>query len=545
MVYYSTFPPIKEPQTGVIEFILSNPNHAPDNKVLLVDILTGAKITYGQLKDRMLRFAAGLQDQCGFKKGDVLAVVAPNQIDYSIPVFGALAAGGAVTPANPNYNVTELSYQLQETNAKVLIAHEENIDNALASAKNAGIDPSNVFVFGDRSIKGVRPFSTTLLGTRKAQIVKYTPEEAKETVAYLCFSSGTTGRSKGVMTTHANVTANVVQYTSVDNQFIDANVDRMIAVLPFFHIFALTSIIHVALYWGITSYVMPRFDFVRFLETVQNEKITFACLVPPIILLLARHPLVLKYDLSSLRIVICGAAPLSAELGREVKARLPNASIKQGYGLTETSPTATIERTNCTIDGSCGRLVANMMAKIVDEHGQELPPNQAGELWLKGPNIMKGYINNPQATADCIDADGYFHTGDVAVVDDDGNFYIVDRIKELIKYKGFQVPPAELEAILLTCPLVNDAAVIGVYDHQQATELPRACVVLKANIPETEETAQRVMKFVADQVVAYKQLRSVRFFKEIPKSPSGKILRRLLRDTADKEHTHTTTLARL
>ncbi|CAO3617940.1 unnamed protein product [Mucor fragilis] len=536
MVIHSTLPDIKVPETGVIQFLFkTNPHHIPEDRTLLIDAFTGESLTYGKLKDNILRFAATLQDKFDFKRGDVVAIYSPNQYDYSVPLLGAVAAGGSTTPANPAYTPKELAYQLEMTKAKVLIAHPSNVELALAAADLVGLAKDRIFLFGDKSVSGVLPYSQVFLNQRRATPVEFTAQQAEDSVAYLCFSSGTTGRSKGVMTTHANITSNVLQYHALDHAFVSANKDVALGVLPFFHIFGLTLLLHAVLYLGIPLHVMPRFDLVQFCETVQKEKITFTALVPPIILLLAKNPLIDQYDLSSIKLVICGAAPLGVDLSQQVKKRIPTMIVKQGYGLTETSPCAIVEPTDRVIDGSTGLLLSNMTAKIVDEEGNEVARGERGELWMKGPNIMKGYINNPEATADCIDQEGYFHSGDVALQDENGHFYIVDRIKELIKYKGFQVPPAELEAILLSSPIVADCAVIGVYDADQATELPRGYITLKPDVPETEETANAIKKFVSDQVVHYKQLRSIKFIKEVPKSPSGKILRRILRDLAAEE----------
>ncbi|KAI8362831.1 hypothetical protein BD560DRAFT_484036 [Blakeslea trispora] len=545
MVLQSTLPPIHLPESNLIEFLFSNPNHIPEDRKLLFDAFTGESLTFGQIKDRVLQFAATLEDKFNFRQGDVIAIYSPNQMDYSIPLLGAVTAGGSTSPANPNYTPKELAYQLEMTKAKVLIAHPSNLSNALAAAKLVGLDKSNVFLFDTKTVDGVLPYTQVFLNERRAQPVKLTPEQARDTVAYLCFSSGTTGKSKGVMTTHTNIISNVLQYYAIDHRFVNGQNDRMIGVLPFFHIFGLTVLMHVALYLGIPVYVMSRFELVQFCETVQNCKITFTCLVPPIILLLAKHTIVDQYDLSSLKQVVCGAAPLSAELQALVNKRLPKMIVKQGYGLTETSPVAVLEPSDNVKPGSIGILVANMTAKIVDEEGKEVKQGERGELWLKGPNVMKGYINNPEATADCIDEEGYFHTGDVALQDENGHFYIVDRIKELIKYKGFQVPPAELEAVLLSSPLVDDCAVIGVYDTEQATELPRGYIVLKSGVPATQETEDLIKKFVASHVVYYKQLRSVVFIQEIPKSPAGKILRRVLRDAAAEEQKNKNSKAKL
>ncbi|KAG0769821.1 hypothetical protein G6F61_000713 [Rhizopus arrhizus] len=511
MVYKSKLKSIEEPKIGIIQFIFSNKYNTPESKPILIDALNPKRhITYGQLKELVLQFAAGLQDVCGFTSNDVLALYAPNQYNYSVPLLGGVAANGAVTTANPNYNVQELTYQLEQTNAKVIICHEENLDTALAAAQKVNIPKKNIFIFGDKPIKGVQPFQTALIKQRKATLVDLSYKETKEKVAYLCFSSGTTGKSKGVMTTHSNMTSNVCQFTSFEDEIIDKNTDKMICVLPLFHIFGLMAILHVGLYWGLPVYVLPRFEFTKFCETIQEHKITYGLLVPPIFLLLAKSPIVKKYDLSSLRISLSGAAPLSGDLIREVRERLPTLIITQAYGLTETTPCAIAEPTYRTIDGSIGILISNMLAKVVDEDGNEVPQGEKGELWLKGPNIMKGYINNPEAIADCIDNEGYFHTGDIVVVDKNEHFFVVDRLKELIKYKGFQVPPAELEGILLKSPIIADCAVVGVYDSAQL--------------------AEKIMKYITDETLRFKHMRSVYVINDMPKRPADKALHRIFGD---------------
>ncbi|KAI8646262.1 hypothetical protein BD408DRAFT_410456 [Parasitella parasitica] len=536
MVIHSPLPDIKVPETGILQFLFKdNPHHIPQDRKILIDALSGESLTYGKLKDDIFRFAATLQDKFGFERGDVVAIYSPNQVDYSVPLLGTIAAGGSTTPANPAYTPKELAYQMEMTSAKILIAHPSNLELALVAADMVGLSKERIFVFGGAAVNGVLPYYQVFLNERRATPVEFTAEEAKDSVAYLCFSSGTTGKSKGVMTTHSNITSNVLQYFTLDRAFINADKDTVLGVLPFYHMFALSVLLHSMLYMGIPLYVMPQFDLAQFCKVVQEHKITFSALVPPIILLLAKSPIIDQHDLTSLKLVICGAAPLGKDLSQQVRKRIPTMIVKQGYGLTETSPCAVIEPTDRVVDGSTGILMSNMTAKIVNEEGKEVDTGERGELWLRGPNIMKGYINNPEATADCIDNEGYFHSGDVAAHDKSGHFFIVDRIKELIKYKGFQVPPAELEAILLNSPIVADCAVIGVYDAEQATELPRGYIKLKPNIPESEKTAKIIKKFVSDQVVHYKQLRSIRFIKEIPKSPSGKILRRILRDNAAEE----------
>ncbi|MBW7885320.1 MAG: AMP-binding protein, partial [Caldilineaceae bacterium] len=276
-----------------------------------------------------------------------------------------------------------------------------------------------------------------------------------------------------------------------------------------------------------TVVTIPRFEMESFLQLTQNRKISYAYLVPPLVLGLAKHPLVDKYDLSSLRVIVSGAAPLSGELEAAVRTRL-GCQVVQGYGMTEASPVThfrSLEPEGRPKPGSIGVVVPNTECKIVDVATRaELEPHQEGELWVRGPQVMKGYLNNPQATANTVDTDGWLHTGDVGYADEDGYFWIVDRVKELIKYKGFQVAPAELEALLLTHPAVADAAVIGVAD-EEAGEVPKAYVVRKG-----EATADEIMEFVAGQVAPFKKVRYVEFIDQIPKSASGKILRRMLKE---------------
>ncbi|KAI9265497.1 hypothetical protein EDC94DRAFT_605074 [Helicostylum pulchrum] len=537
MVHYSKLPSIKEPETGLLQFLFSNKFNTLDDKPMFIDALdTSRFLTYAQLKDSILRFGAGLQDVCGFKSDDVLVLFSYNQYDYSIPVLGAIAANGATTTVNPNYNVEELSYQLIQVNAKVIICQKDNIEVALIAGARAGVPKQNIFIFGDEQVNGIQPFKKALVRDRKAVLEELSFEEAKEKVAVLCFSSGTTGRSKGVMTTHANITANTAQFASFEEGFMDSDTNRMIAVIPLFHIYGLLLLLMYALYLGIPVYILPRFKLETFCKVIQDNKITYAPIVPPICLLLAKSPVISNYDLSSLKVALSGGSALSEDLASEATGRLPGTVIKQGYGLTETTLFSLSEQTDNKVRGSSGILAPNLVVKIVDDDGVEVKQGERGEIWIKGPSVMKGYINNPEATADCIDKDGYFHTGDIARIDEDGNFFIVDRKKELIKYKGFQVPPAELELILHKYHAIFECAVIGIYDASKATELPTAYVTLKEGIVPSEETEKKILEYVASQVVSYKKLHGVRFIDTIPRGPSGKILRRSLRDAALQEN---------
>jgi len=278
--------------------------------------------------------------------------------------------------------------------------------------------------------------------------------------------------------------------------------------------------------------VMNKFDLAQYLEMIQKHKATLLHVVPPVILALAKHPLVSKYDLSSLKKVSCGAAPLGKELQEEVEKRIPNSIFQQGYGMTELSPVSHAPYPAKVVRGSVGVLVPNCIAKIVDQSGKSLTAGRAGELCIKGPNVMKGYFNNPTATSNTIDADGFLRTGDIAMVDANGIFYIVDRLKELIKYKGFQVPPAELEDVLISHPHIADACVIPVVDVE-AGEIPKAYVVLK---PDAKISEEELKEWFDQRVSPYKKLRGgIKFVNEVPKSAAGKLLRRLLieRDRAE------------
>jgi acyl-CoA synthetase (AMP-forming)/AMP-acid ligase II len=325
------------------------------------------------------------------------------------------------------------------------------------------------------------------------------------------------------MLTHRNLVANLVQGEAA------LGVEQgevAVAVLPFFHIYGMQVLMNAVLYAGATSVTMPRFDLEEFLRIIQDHSVTKAYLVPPIVLALAKHPLVDNYDLSSLKSVFSGAAPLSAELALAASERV-GCEVVQGYGLTETSPVTHATPKGEFKPGSIGLALPNTECRVVDPvSGEDLGVDEDGEIWIRGPQVMKGYLNEPEATAAAIDEDGWLRTGDIGHFDSEGHWYIVDRLKELIKYKGFQVAPAELEGLLLTHPAVADAAVIPVAD-EEAGEVPKGFVVLKAD---SQATPQELMDFVAEHVAHYKKIRVLEIIDEIPKSASGKILRRVLKD---------------
>ncbi|PWW75204.1 acetyl-CoA synthetase-like protein [Tuber magnatum] len=532
----SPFPTIDIPKKDIHSFLFEREDRPfPEDQVVYIDGNTKRQLTYADVRDQTKTFGIGLKSHWSWRRGDVLAVYSTNQIDTPLIIWGTLWAGGIITTANPGYGVEELSFQLKDSRAKALVTLADLLPIAEQAAANAGIPKDRIIILGDKKTNEYKHWKeitdpSTTVSWRKTRV----PDPEKE-LAYLVYSSGTTGLPKGVMLSHKNIVANLLQFTP--NDPLDWTEDRLVAFLPFFHIYGLTCIMHHAILRGLPTVVMDRFDLNKFCQHIQDYRVTFAYLVPPVILLLAKHPDVAKYDFSSLKMVNSGAAPLTRELVESVWARL-KVSVKQGYGLSETSPVTHSMRWSQWKShiGSVGPLIANMTAKYVNEEGVEVPAGESGELWMAGPNIMMGYLNNPTATAGAITPDGFFKTGDVGYQDGDGNFYITDRVKELIKYKGSQVAPAELEGLLLGHEKVDDCAVVGVYSPEIASEVPRAYVVLAAGAERTKDTELELIKYVEYRVAQHKRLRGgIRFLDAIPKSISGKILRRVLRDMAEEE----------
>ncbi len=507
---------VEIPDTSLTEYILAQ---APDlgDKPALVDGPSGRTLTYAQLDDLVRRFAGGLIAH-GVEPGDVVALMAPNLPEYAVIFHGSALAGCAVTTLNSTYTEREVHNQLLDSKAVVIVTVAPFL--AVAQAAVADTDVRSIVLIGEGA-QGADPLTAWLGDPVQAQV-----PVTGASLAALPYSSGTTGVNKGVMLTHRNLVANVAQTLSAAQMRGD---ETFIAVLPFFHIYGMQVLMNCGLRAGATIITMPRFDLEEFLRLHQDYGVTRSFVAPPIVVALAKHPLVDQYDLSTVEQVFSGAAPLSAELALEAGARL-GCEVVQGYGMTELSPVSHLTVPGGFKPGSVGVTAPNTSTRIVDpESGEDLAINEDGEIWISGPQVMPGYLNNEAATIDCIDADGWLHTGDIGHIDDDGHLFVVDRLKELIKVKGFQVAPAELEALLLTHPAVADAAVVGRAD-ERAGEVPVAFVVLK---PEQEATQADLQAFVADQVAHYKQLDSVTFTDVIPKSAAGKILRRLLRDSLE------------
>ena len=441
--------------------------------------------------------------------------MAPNLPEYVIIFHAVAVAGGVITTVNPTYGADEVAFQLRDAGATELVT--VGMFTEVAKEAIAGTEISEVI-----TIDGVA--GTTALDSIFGDPIQQSPVNPVDDVVVLPYSSGTTGLPKGVMLTHHNLVANICQCDHAIVYQPDGEV--ALAFLPFFHIYGMQILMNGLLANGVTVVTLPRFDLDQALSLVQEHRITRFFAVPPVVLALAKHPAVDSYDLSSLVQVLSGAAPLGAEIAMEAEKRI-GCEVVQGYGMTELSPVSHTTPPGMFKAGSSGVTVSNTESRIVDpDTGEDQTFGERGELWVRGPQVMKGYLNNPEATAATLDSDGWLHTGDVAIIDEDHHMTIVDRVKELIKYNGFQVPPAELEALLITHPEVNDVAVIGIPD-ESAGELPKAFVVRS---PGSEVTAEDLQAFVAEHVASYKHIRLVEFIDEIPKSASGKILRRLLRD---------------
>ncbi len=504
-IFTSPYPDVPATDLTITERVFQNLESRP-NDVVLTDGPSGRSMTAAAFMDQVKRMAGGLA-AAGFGAGHTVAIMAPNMPEYCV-VFHAVAwGGGTITTLNPTYTASEVAHQMRDAGAELLITIPVFMETA---QEGAGDTP--VIAIGT-------PEYMALLGD---PITAQVPVDLDDFTVVLPYSSGTTGLPKGVMLSHRNLVINVDQ-SIVAADFQAGEVTA--AFLPFFHIYGMTVLMNIHLGGGGALVTMPRFDLPLFLQISQDYKAQRMWVVPPVALALAKHPLVDDYDLSGLQEVFIAAAPSGADLSDAIAARLGCKAL-QGYGMTELSPVSHVVPRSAPRSGAAGVTAPNTACRIVDiETGQDLPAGEEGELWIKGPQVMQGYLNNPQATEQTITDDGWLRTGDIAKIDEDGYMFITDRLKELIKYKGFQVAPAELEATLVAMDGITDAAVVGLADDE-AGELPVAFVV--AGDPAPDQAA--INAHIAARLATYKQLHQVYFVDEIPKSASGKILRRFLRD---------------
>jgi acyl-CoA synthetase (AMP-forming)/AMP-acid ligase II len=526
MVFHSLYPDVAAIDLPIHEVVLGEAAARGDQPAL-IDGLTGQSVSYAELDTATRRIAAGLAE-AGVAPGDVVALHSPNSIGYPAAFYAITRAGATVTTVSSLATPADLASQLRDSGARWIITVSAFLPTARQAAEAVSCTAAPICeIFTCDRAEGHR----SLLDLARSTAPEPSPAVDPATdVAVLPYSSGTTGTAKGVMLTHRNIATNLAQLNALRRTEPG---ERIIAVLPFFHMYGITALMNSPLRAGATVVVLPRFDIQQFLQTLQDQRVEVIYAAPPIVLALAKHPAVDDYDLSSLRYLVSSAAPLDADLAAACCRRLGIDAIAQAYGMTELSPACHLVPLDepSPPPGAVGRLLPSTEMRVVrlgdaSSDSADLPAGETGELLIRGPQVMKGYFGRRSETEATIDEDGWLHTGDIGYVDGRGYLHVVDRVKELIKYKGYQVAPAELEAVLLAHPGIADAAAIGV-KGADGEEIPKAFVVLS---PGSTLTEQQVIDYVAGQVAPYKKVRAVEFLDVVPKSAAGKILRRVLRD---------------
>lgn len=543
MTYTSKIAPLAIP-TGdsLYHILIGNNSNVPSDKPILIDIEAPYKsLTHGQLKKQILVAAAGLKRVFDVQRLDVVAICSPNHIDYVSIIHGIICAGkfshvlskgmstndgtGAVAaPLHYTSTVEDIVHDMKTVQAKYLITHVDVVDKALSAAKEAGIDESNIVIFGDSSVQGVRAVNDTILkGDQEAEPLTFTAEQMQNDPAALYFTSGTTGRKKAVIRTQNNLLYSIFN-VAVNSSTI------VVSYLDFNHSTSLVAIMLMAPYYGCTNYLLNHYSFRGLCAAIEKYKPGFIACAPYVVSSLMKDSIAKEYDITSLKIIACSGALLTQSIILEAQSQL-GIVVLNLYGLSEvlalftTTPEITIGL------GGTGVLSSRFTARIVDDNGQDVPVGQVGELLVKGPTLTPGYYRSSECV---IDEEGFFHTGDLFKCNENGVFFFCDRLKDLMKYYGTQIYPAEIESVFLKHPKVADCAAVGVYQPQVAAEFPRVYVVLAQGEESTQELIDELQAYSDSLLPEKKRVRAgIIVVDSFPRTSSGKIQRRLLRETAN------------
>lgn len=537
---------IEIPNIPLYQFLDDANNEAPNHTAL---IFLGKSVLYSELHDYTERFGRALVERFGFKKGDKLAIYLPNCPQFVIAYYGAIKVGGIVTPMNPLYTAREVAYQVENSDAKILVAldlFKDNVEKALET-----VDVDTVIYTGiDDFLPGIKAFLYRVFKKKvkvtpdnkkifkMMDLIKKYPAEAprpdidpKEDLVALMYTGGTTGLPKGAMLTHYNLVSNVYQ---IDSWLFRGRrkQDVFAGLLPWYHIYGQTTVLHTAIRSMSTIVVFPQFNLKEVLESVQKYKINVFHGVPTLYSLMLSYEEIGEYDLSSIEACVSGAAPLPRAIALDFE-KITGGRLREGYGLTETSPVTHVNPIFGKYKvGSIGLPVPNTLAGVADiDENRFLPPGEPGEIVVSGPQVMKGYYKMEEENKLVFfEKYGYrwFRTGDIGYYDEEGYFYVVDRKKDLIKYKGYSVYPREIEEVLYKHEAVQDAAVIGVPD-EKVGEVVKAFVVLKSGY-KGRVSEEDLKNFLKENLASYKVPREIEFRDSLPKSTVGKILRRVLRE---------------
>ncbi|EOA40062.1 hypothetical protein CARUB_v10008755mg [Capsella rubella] len=521
--FYSKRNPLSlppNPSIDVTTFISSLPHRGT---TAFIDAATGHRLSFSDLWRAVDRVADFLYHEIGIRRGDVILILSPNSIYIPVVCLSVMSLGAVVTTANTLNTAGEISKQIADCNPTLAFTTRQ-LALKLAAAVSVVLTDDGE----EEPSLGVRVvgiLSEMMKKEPRGQRVR--DRVNKDDTAMMLYSSGTTGPSKGVISSHGNLTAHVARHLSDKLKQED---EIVLCTVPMSHTYGLLGFAMRTVALGTTVVVLRRFELHDMLDAVDKFKATSLIMAPPVLVAMINGADLIKakYDLSSLRLVRCGGAPLSKAVTEGFLERYPSVEIHQGYALTESNGGGANsglaeEEAPLRKYGTAGTLTSDVEARIVDPNtGRVMGVNQTGELWLKGPSISKGYFRNEEATNETINGEGWLKTGDLCYIDEDGFLFVVDRLKELIKYKGYQVPPAELEALLITHPCIIDAAVIP-FPDKEAGQYPMAYVV---RVSESNLSEKQIIDFISKQVAPYKNIRKVAFINSIPKTVSGKTLRK-------------------